>query len=367
MNLTEFEGKAILAACGIGVPEGRLAGSAAEAAAVAEALGGPVVVKAQVPAGRRGKAGGVRFAATPAEAAGHAVALLGTEIVGHTVRRVLVERRLEIRREIYAAVTVDPGARAPVVLVSAAGGIEVEAQAGDMRRLQVDILDELSDAAAGALVAGLEGGASLAGLLVRLYAAWRRHDAELLEVNPLALLSDGSLVAADCKLVIDDAALERQGLMARAASETTDLEREAAALGLNFHQLDGNVGVLANGAGLTMATLDMVRHAGGAPANFLEIGGDAYTRAKEALALLLRLPGLRAVLVNFCGAYARTDVMAAGVAEVWRALAPVVPVFFSVHGTGEDEALALLRQRLGVAPFDLAEDAARAAVEAAAR
>jgi succinyl-CoA synthetase beta subunit len=252
-----------------------------------------------------------------------------------------------------------------VVLVSANGGVEVEAQAGEVRRLAVDILDGLSEAAAGALVAGLDGGDALAGVLVRLYEVWRRHDAELVEVNPLALLSDGALVAADCKVVIDDAALGRQGLTARAAPGITDLEREAAALGLNFHQLDGSIGVLANGAGLTMATLDMVRHVGGAPANFLEIGGDAYTRAKDALGLVLRLPGLRAVLVNFCGAYARTDVMAAGVVEAWQALAPAVPVFFSVHGTGEDEAVALLRERLGIEPFDLAEDAARAAVEAA--
>ena len=150
-----------------------------------------------------------------------------------------------------------------------------------------------------------------------------------------------------------------------AAPEATALELRAASLDLNFHQLDGNIGVLANGAGLTMATLDMVRHAGGAPANFLEIGGDAYTRARPALELLLDLPGLRAVVVNFCGAYARTEVMAAGVADAWQALSPSIPVFFSIHGTGEDEAVALVREQLGIEPFDRAEDAVKAAVEAA--
>jgi len=364
MNLEEHAGKAILAAFGIAVPRGQLADTPEQAAQVAASLGGAVVVKAQVPTGRRGKAGGVRFAATPGEAAEHAAALLGAGIEGHVVRRVLVEQRLPIRRELYVAVAVDPAGRGPVLLASAAGGMDIE-QAGDIARLPIDILDGLSAGQAAGLAAGLQAGPELTDLLLRLYEVWRLHDAELLEINPLAVLADGSLVAADCKLVVDDAALARQSLAPVAAPEATALELRAASLDLNFHQLDGNIGVLANGAGLTMATLDMVRHAGGAPANFLEIGGDAYTRARPALELLLDLPGLRAVVVNFCGAYARTEVMAAGVADAWQALSPSIPVFFSVHGTGEDAAVALLRDRLGIEPFDLAEDAVRAAVEAA--
>ena len=365
MNLTEHEGKAVLAAAGIAVPRGRVVTSAGETADAASA--GPVVVKAQVPTGKRGKAGGVRFAATPAEAAAAASALLGSSIGGHPVRAVLVEERLPIVRELYAAVTIDPATKGPVVLLSAEGGIDVEdaAARGALRRLSIDILDGFSIAQATGLIAGLDLDARAAEVLVRLYDAWRRSDAELLEINPLAVLPDGALVAADAKLVVDDASLGRQSLKPAISPHATPAETRAAALGLNFHQLDGTVGVLANGAGLTMATLDMVRHFGGAAANFLEIGGDAYTQAKPALELVLALPGIRSLVVNFCGAYARTDVMAGGVVEAWRALSPTIPVFFSIHGTGEDEAVALVREQLGIEPFDRAEDAVKAAVEAA--
>jgi succinyl-CoA synthetase beta subunit len=365
MNREEHQGKAVLAAAGIAVPRGRVVTSATEAADAASV--GPVVVKAQVPTGKRGKAGGVRFAATPAEAAAAAAALLGSRIGGHPVRAVLVEERLPIERELYAAVTIDPATKGPVVLLSTAGGIDVEdaASRGALRRLPVDILDGCSLEQATALTAGLDLDGRAAAVLVRLYDAWRRSDAELLEINPLAVLPDGSLVAADAKLVVDDAALTRQSLAATLSPHATPAEARAAALGLNFHQLDGPVGVLANGAGLTMATLDMVRHFDGAPANFLEIGGDAYTQAKPALELVLTLPGIRSLVVNFCGAYARTDVMAGGVVDAWRALAPTIPVFFSIHGTGEDAAVALVRLQLGVEPFDRVEDAVQAAVEAA--
>ena len=365
MNLEEYAGKAILAAAGIAVPRGRLVTSPAQAAEAASS--GPIVVKAQVPTGKRGKAGGVRFAATPAEAAAAASALLGSNIDGHPVRAVLVEERLPIQRELYAAVTIDATTKGPVVLLSAEGGMDVEdaAARGAIRRLPVDILEGFSIEQAAALIAGLDLDTRAAVLLVYLYDAWRRSDAELLEINPLAVLPDGSLVAADSKLVVDDASLARQSLMPIALPHATAAEARAASLGLNFHQLDGTVGVLANGAGLTMATLDMVRHFGGAPANFLEIGGDAYTQAKPALELVLALPGIRSLVVNFCGAYARTDIMAAGVVEAWRALRPSIPVFFSIHGTGEDEAVALVRQQLGIEPFDCAEDAVQASVEAA--
>ena len=145
----------------------------------------------------------------------------------------------------------------------------------------------------------------------------------------------------------------------------TELERRGAEAGLKFIQLDGNVGVLANGAGLTMTTMDVISHFGGRPANFLEIGGEAYTKAEAALDLVLSNPGVRSLVVNFCGAFARTDVMAEGVIKAWEALKPDVPVFFSIHGTGEDEAVALVRERLRIEPYDLMEDAVKAAVEAA--
>lgn len=238
-----------------------------------------------------------------------------------------------------------------------------------VRRLAVDVLDGLSIEAARGLVDGLEvqSAEAVAAFLVQLYGAWRALDAELLEINPLAVLGDGTVCALDCKLTIDDASLFRQPEAARlgAVRPKTALEQRAAELKLNFLELDGNIGVLANGAGLTMTTVDLVAHFGGRPANFLEIGGEAYTKSKAALELLLSKPGLKCLVVNFCGAFARADVMTRGVVEAWEALKPELPVFFSVHGPGEDEGRALVRERLGLPLFDKGEDAVQAAVEAA--
>ena len=167
--------------------------------------------------------------------------------------------------------------------------------------------------------------------------------------------------------MLDDAAAYRQEdiVSAAAPAPMTTLERRGAENGLKFIQLDGNVGVLANGAGLTMTTMDVIRHFGGRPANFLEIGGEAYTKSAAALDLVLSNPGVRSLIINFCGAFARTDVMAEGVVKAWQELKPAIPVFFSIHGTGEDEAIALVRARLGIEPYDLMEDAIQAAVRAA--
>jgi succinyl-CoA synthetase beta subunit len=204
-------------------------------------------------------------------------------------------------------------------------------------------------------------------IVEQLYATFRARDAELLEINPLALLADGRVVALDCKFVLDDAALYRQQEIAGAGSAAamTDLEKRGADAGLKLIQLDGNVGVLANGAGLTMTTMDVIRHYGGQPANFLEIGGEAYTKSEIALDLVLSNPGVKSLVINFCGAFARTDVMAEGVVKAWHKLKPSVPVFFSIHGTGEDEAVALVRRELDIEPYDFMEDAIEAAVKAA--
>jgi len=209
--------------------------------------------------------------------------------------------------------------------------------------------------------------ALLVDLLRKLYDVYADADAELLEINPLAVAADGQLIALDCKLVVDDAALGRQGELASRGSRepASALETKAAELGLKFIELEGEVGVLANGAGLTMTTMDAVRYFGGSPANFLEIGGESYTKAKPALELVLANPRVKCLLVNFCGAFARTDVMAEGVITAWLELQPKVPVFFTVHGTGEDEAVAMIKERLGVTPFDRMDDAVKAAVAAA--
>jgi succinyl-CoA synthetase beta subunit len=239
-----------------------------------------------------------------------------------------------------------------------------------IRRLSIDIDATPSAADIARILEGSGLGnaeASVADILSRLYAAYRQRDAELLEINPLAQLADGRVVALDAKFVLDDSAAYRQEEIAKLAAlaPMTALERLAAEHGLKFIQLDGNVGVLANGAGLTMTTMDVIRHYGGRPANFLEIGGEAYTKSEIALDLVLSNPGIKSLVINFCGAFARTDVMADGVVKAWKELKPSIPVFFSIHGTGEEEAIALVRESLRIEPYDSMEDAIQAAVRVA--
>jgi len=374
MNFEEHAAKPLLAAAGIATPPGELATSAQDAEAAAARIGA-CVIKAQVPAGKRGKAGGIKLATNPAEAGAAAAEILAMEIGGHKVATVLVEAQVPIAAEYYAAVLNDPETKGPIILFSAAGGMEIEDLAATrpetLLRLPVDVRH---GPARGAIEAGLadlglaaEYVGAVAEVLEKLYAAYREHDAELLEINPLARTGDGRLVALDCKFVLDDSALPRRAELAeRGTPESlTGLEAEGRALGLRFIELDGSVGVLANGAGLTMTTIDAVRHYGGEPANFLEIGGDAYVKAAPALELVLANPKVKSLLINFCGAVARTDVMTAGVLDAWDQLKPELPVFFSIHGTGEEEAVAMLRARLGLEPFDLMDDAVKAAVKAA--
>ena len=374
MNFEEHAAKSlILTPAGIPVPRGILCTSAAQAAKAAGQIG-PCVVKAQVPTGKRGKAGGIKLANTPAEAEKVAGQILGMTIGDYTVERLLIEEQGKIAREFYAAVLHDTAARKPLILFSTEGGMDIEEVAAEkpqaIRRLLVEIggaptSHDIADMLAGLDLGDAEG--QIAEILEKLYAAYRARDAELLEINPLALLADGRVVALDCKFVLDDASVFRQAQIAPAGSPgaMTELERRGAEAGLKLIQLDGNVGVLANGAGLTMTTMDVISHFGGRPANFLEIGGEAYTKAEIALDLVLSNPGVKSLVINFCGAFARTDVMADGVVKAWHKLKPKVPVFFSIHGTGEDEAVALVRKELGIEPYDFMEDAIQAAVEAA--
>jgi len=286
---------------------------------------------------------------------------------------VLIEQQIAVAAEMYAAVMNDAASHGPLLLFATRGGIEVEEIAAEhpaaLFRLALDIRRGADPVRlAQALPAALPcDRAALALVLARLFAAYAQCDAELLEVNPLAVAADGRLVALDCKLVVDDSAAPRQQALARLATPDglTPLEARAKALGLNFIELDGDVGVLANGAGLTMTTMDAVRHYGGRPANFLEIGGDSYTKAKPALELVLSNKRVRCLLVNFCGAFARTDVMVAGVLAAWDELRPPIPIFFSIHGTNEDEAIAMVRERLRLEPFELMDAAVQAAVAAA--
>ena len=373
MNFEEFAAKPLLAAGGIAVPPSQVVVSAEEAGVAAETIG-PGVVKAQVPTGKRGKAGGIKLAATPDEARTHADTILGMKIGGYTVEKLLVEGQVPIARELYAAVLNDPVTCGPVVLFSPLGGMDVEEAAEQdpnaMRRMPVDIREGLDAGKAAGLLSGLNLDGqhdAIAEVLVKLYDVYRANDAELLEINPLVLTGDGGVLALDCKFTLCDSAVpRREELSAQGTPDkATDLEAEAAEAGLKYIELGGSVGVLANGAGLTMTTMDAITHYGGQPSNFLEIGGEAYTKSEIALKILLKNPNIKSLLVNFCGAFARTDVMAGGVVEAWKALNPDIPVVFTIHGTGEDEAVALVKSELGIEPFDLMDDAVKAAVEAA--
>ncbi len=374
MNFEEYAAKLnVLAPAGVPIPKGMVCRTPEEALAAVAKIG-PSVIKAQVPTGKRGKSGGIKMADKPEDGAAAARDILGMMIGGSRVERVLVEERCPIERELYAAVLIDVTSRSPLVLFSTEGGMDIEevaeAKPDAIRRHVVDVNRGFGTSDASALLKGLDiepAADAIADVLVRLYRIFCERDAELVEVNPLAILQGGKVVALDCKFVLDDASVARQAELVTVASppKMTALEQRGASHGLRFIQLEGNVGVLANGAGLTMTTMDVIDHFGGRPANFLEIGGEAYTKAEVALDLVLSNPGVKSLVVNFCGAFARTDVMADGVVRAWETLKPKIPAFFSIHGTGEDEAIKLVRERLGIEPYDLMEDAVKAAVEAA--
>ena len=301
MNFEEWAAKPLLAEGGVAVPPSQIAHSADEAMAAAEAIG-PCVVKAQVPTGKRGKAGGIRLAATPDEARDAAEAILGMDIGGFTVEKLLVEGQVPIKRELYAAILNDPKTNGPMLLFSTMGGMDVEEAAEEdpnaMRHLPVDITSGLNAADAARVLEGAGLGDmedAVARTLAQLYAVYRARDAELLEINPLVLTEDGRVVALDCKFTLCDSSMGRQSDIADngAPDRLTDLEAEAAEAGLKYIELGGSVGVLANGAGLTMTTMDAITHYGGEPSNFLEVGGEAYTKAKTALKILLKNPNIK--------------------------------------------------------------------------
>ncbi len=375
MNFEEHAAKPLLRAEGIATPEGILAANIDAVRAAAEKLG-PCVVKAQVTAGKRGKAGGIRLASDPQQAVNHAQDIFGMHIAGLEVAQVLIEQQVPIEREFYAAVLNDAASKSPRVLFSAIGGMDIEELAArqptPLRSHIVDIRTglQLPDALELVAASGLEAQQkALADVLIKLYQVYVNNDAELLEINPLVLTADGRIVALDCKFTLDDSAIKRRGeLAAQGTPESLSAaELQGQALGLKFIQLDGDVGVLANGAGLTMTTMDVITHLGGQPANFLEIGGDAYTKATPALKLVLDNPRVKSLMVNFCGAFARTDVMTEGVIAALEELKPDIPVYFSIHGTGAEQARAMLKAALGLASFETMDEAIRAANTAPVR
>jgi succinyl-CoA synthetase beta subunit len=379
MKLLEYQGKRLLADAGVRIPQGTVVDSPEAAMEAAATIGGRVVLKAQVPAGKRGKSGGVLFADSPTQAGDAARRLLGAEVGGYRIQELILEHCIDIEQELYAAILNDTQSKGPLLLFSTAGGMDIEeinAESPEqVHKLPIDILRGLTEEAVADMLAGTDVPAqsrpAVAQTLAALYQTYRSADADLVEVNPLAVTASGGLVALDSKVSLDPGALSRHpnlvaGLRTEQLQAGTELERRGRELGLQYIELDGDIGILANGAGLTMTSLDVVNYYGGRPANFLEIGGDAYTKATPALRLVLDNPRVRSLLINFCGAFARTDVMAEGVVTAIEELRPEVPFFFTIHGTGEEEAVRLVRERLGVEPYELMDDAVKAAVAAAA-
>ena len=375
MKVHEHDARAIFKRHGLPVPESRLASSADEAAEAAADFAGQVVVKAQVLAGGRGKAGGVKLADSPIEAGAAAAEILGLTIGGERVRRVLVAPAVAIERELYLGVVVDRVAQTVVLMASAEGGVEIEEVAATnpsaIMRVSVDPAAGLADWEARQLGFALGLSSSQVRQFVRvaqgLIETFVAVDASLAEVNPLVVDDAGNLQAIDAKLNIDDNALARQPAVEqlRDPHEESQAERRARAAGLSYIKLDGTIGCMVNGAGLAMATMDVIKHYGGEPANFLDVGGGAgVEKITTAFEIILEDPNVRAVLVNIFAGITLADDVAAGVIAARARLAQDVPLVVRVAGTREAEALELLEQA-GIGAQRSMDTAAAQVVEAA--
>ena len=384
MKIHEFQAKQIFSRFGVAVPKGGVATSPEEAAGIARELGGRAVVKAQIHAGGRGKAGGVKLAASPDEAAAIARSLLGRKLVTHQtgpegreVRRVLVEETLDIEKEYYLGIVVDRSSEAPVLMASSEGGVEIEKVAAEtpekILKLVVPPAIGFWPFAARRVVYGLqmrrEAVSGAVSLVSGLFKAFTETDASLVEVNPLVVTRSGAVVALDGKMTFDDNALYRRPELRemRDLTEEDPLEIEASKFGLNYIKLSGNVGCMVNGAGLAMATMDIIKLAGGEPANFLDVGGGASTGAvTAAFKILLSDSHVRAVLVNIFGGIMRCDIVAEGVVAAAKQVGVKVPVVVRLEGTNVEKGQEVLRgSGIGVIVASGMKDAAEKVVAAA--
>ena len=355
MDLLEYQGKQLFAKHGVPVPEGRPAASVAEAVEAAEELGYPVVVKAQVQIGGRGKAGGIKLASNRAEAEEHSKAILGMDIRGLTVHELYVEKASEIDEEYYAAIVFDRGEKKPMAMLSRMGGMDVEEVAETdpeaMRMLHVDPLIGFQDFHGRRLAfeAGIAADVirPVGAMLGKLYEVFEAEDATLVEVNPLLVTKAREVVALDAKVTIDANALYRHPDTAefRDLSADDEQERMAAERGLTYVALDGDIGILGNGAGLVMSTLDVVAQAGGTPANFLDAGGGSKAEAiTSAVEVILSNPNVKAVLFNIFGGITRCDEVAKGLIEAFEQIKPDVPFVVRLDGTNDQEGRRLLAE-----------------------
>jgi succinyl-CoA synthetase beta subunit len=361
MKIHEYQAKAILSNYGVTVPRGKVACTKEEAWKIAQELGGLVVVKAQIHAGGRGKGGGIRLAHTPDEARAIADSILGMQLVTHqtgpegqTVKRVLVEEGLKIKQEYYLGIAIDRDAAQVVVMASREGGVDIEKVAAEKPEL---ILKEALEPGLGLaafqarkLAFALDLPAKLVPAAVRfmhsLYQAFDAADASLAEINPLLLTEDGRFYALDAKINFDDNALYRHPRIRelRDTDEEDPLEVEAGKHGLSYIKLDGNVGCMVNGAGLAMATMDIIKLAGGAPANFLDVGGGATAdQVRKAFGIILSDSNVEAVLINIFGGIMRCDIVARGVVEAAKSMRLEVPIVVRLEGTNLEQGQEILQ------------------------
>ena len=355
MDLLEYQGKQLFARHGVPVPTGRPASTVDEAVDAADEIGYPCVVKAQVQIGGRGKAGGIKLAKDRAEAEEHAKAILGMDIRGLTVHEVWVEGASEIASEYYASVIFDRSEKAPLIMLSTKGGMDIEEVAESdphaIARLHVDPLLGFQDFHGRRLAfeAGVDADVvrPVGAMLAKLYEAFVAEDATLVEVNPLIVTPDRKVKALDAKVTLDDNALYRHADNAslRDVSAEDPQERMAKERGLTYVKLDGEVGILGNGAGLVMSTLDVVAQAGGHPANFLDAGGGSKAEAiTQAVEVILSDDKVKAVLFNIFGGITRCDEVARGLIEAFNQIKPQVPFVVRLDGTNDKEGRALLAE-----------------------
>ena len=378
MNLHEYQAKQLFGEYGIPLPAGKPATSVAEALAAADVLGGDAwVVKAQVHAGGRGKAGGVKLAKDPAEAEAKANAILGMSIKGLVVKRVVIARAVDIAREYYVGIVVDRATKRPVYMVSAAGGIDIEEVARTtpekIVKHPVDPAKGLSADEAASLASAVEArpkqAALVAAVIAKLYEAFVGVDASLAEINPLVVTPDGEVWAVDAKMNIDDNALYRHPDV-EAMRDTDEETREttlAREMGLSFVKLEGNVGCLVNGAGLAMTTMDLIKYYGGEPANFLDIGGSSSPdKVVAALDIITSDPNVRSILVNIFGGITRCDDVANGLVAALKTRPVSVPIVARLTGTNEEQAREILSEH-NLVPAETMDEAVEKAVGLARR
>ncbi|MES2179761.1 MAG: ADP-forming succinate--CoA ligase subunit beta [Gemmatimonadota bacterium] len=375
MNIHEYQAKDILRAEGVPIPAGEVATTAEEAEAIATKFGGMVVVKAQVHAGGRGKAGGVKLAKTPAEAKEIAGKILGMQIKGLTVYKVLVTAAADIASEAYVGIILDRATKKPVFMVSPAGGIDIEEVAATtpekILKLPVDTRYGLQPYQASELgfflFDDIKKVRAASKIMMALYQAFMKSGASLAEINPLVVTPAGEVIALDAKISIDDNELDRHPELAALRDETAEEPSEVDARNshLTFIKLDGDVGCVVNGAGLAMATMDLVKYYGGEPANFLDIGGSSNPeKVVNALRIITADPSVKAILFNIFGGITRTDDVANGIVTATKANPLKIPIVIRLTGTNEEIAMKILTENGFSASSDM-DEAVKKAVELA--